>query len=63
MSCCDHVTTQTGSTKVGPIRFSNRSNNCRVGKMTEQFVDFGAPTLCDFRLFVVSASNKYSLTG
>ena len=36
------------ATAVGPIRFSNRSNNCRVCKTTP----------CDFRLFVVSASNK-----
>ena len=32
----DQMTAQTGSTEVGPIRFSNRSNKCRVGKINER---------------------------
>ena len=32
----DQMTAQTRSTEVGPNRFSNQSNNCRVGKINER---------------------------
>ena len=32
----DQMTAQTGSTEVGPIRFSNLSIDCRVGKINER---------------------------
>ena len=36
ISDVDQITAQTRSTEVGPIRFSNRSNNCLVGKINER---------------------------
>ena len=38
ISAVDQMTAQTGSTEVGPIQFSNRSNNCRVGKINERWL-------------------------
>ena len=35
ISDVDQMTAQTGSTEVGLIRFSNRCNNCRVGKIND----------------------------
>ena len=36
ISDVDQMTAQIASTEVGPIRVSNLSNNCRVGKINER---------------------------